>query len=458
MKYLSSNSLPNWWLPIYFLVGITMLLLLAIFYYWDHGFYQFLRLSVFSLSATYAYRHFNKEQMLWGGVAAATALLFNPAYPVELERDVWRIFNFLAIPALWLSGMVNPTSNIKFIFIICISKFKISRDQMIFIFITLGFLFGVPLYFGNSKKNDYLVMPVEASQPYSDGSVEEDVPKISIVTDQNLIEASTPQIKWFDSKKWIVNHPFDNQKFAKMPYPMTYEVKDLVSLSLPSETVGAGRRLVLQTAQASQGNDCHFCQVVLSGYIIAESNGAKQMISAQPLLDSIGHNGSYINKDSKFQIMQLKGNDVLFFASDRDMGQGVYVEYWQVYGIFSNKIWPLGTIDLKVDNSGNCSDDKKYGMNPCVEEKTIVQLAEGKSVYPDIIVTTKGMTLKDGFDVPIPFQEKKRLRINMSKLSPQLEQIGIKNRKEQIPKEQLPKEQLPKESFSEEEVEASDAY
>lgn len=62
----------------------------------SHGFYTFLRLYVCGLSLflAYAFHIVNRPALALG--ALCSAILFNPVFPVDLERDDWTIIDFIA--------------------------------------------------------------------------------------------------------------------------------------------------------------------------------------------------------------------------------------------------------------------------------------------------------------------------------------------------------------------------
>lgn len=64
---------------------------------WPYGYYQLLRLVVCSCAAIIAWgyhRHGNGVG-LKGISLLCMALLFNPVFPIHLEREIWIIFNLL---------------------------------------------------------------------------------------------------------------------------------------------------------------------------------------------------------------------------------------------------------------------------------------------------------------------------------------------------------------------------
>jgi hypothetical protein len=79
-------------------------LLLAALLPWPYGYYQFLRLVVCACAAWIAIEAYGRQRILIAGLAAATALLFNPVMRVHFERETWAIFNVIGaivLLAIW---------------------------------------------------------------------------------------------------------------------------------------------------------------------------------------------------------------------------------------------------------------------------------------------------------------------------------------------------------------------
>ena len=69
---------------------VAVLLLLALGD-WPYGYYQFLRLSACAFSVAVAYRAHQADRIGWLLFGAAGAILFNPVFPVEMDRKLWAI-------------------------------------------------------------------------------------------------------------------------------------------------------------------------------------------------------------------------------------------------------------------------------------------------------------------------------------------------------------------------------
>lgn len=84
-------------------IASIIILLLAIFGRWPYGFYTLLRLVV-SLSAIYMAIKANKlGKPIWLWLMIGTALLFNPALPVQLIRSNWQALDVVALVVFGLS-------------------------------------------------------------------------------------------------------------------------------------------------------------------------------------------------------------------------------------------------------------------------------------------------------------------------------------------------------------------
>lgn len=436
MEVKSTDAQQRWLLPRYFLAGATFLLVLAILEHWNEGFYQFLRLVICALCGTFSYRHFKQNQMLWGGIAAAFTLLFNPAFPIEMNRDSWVFFDIITIPAMWLTAMSNPSQQPKEIVSDIYKRVRsfISNPYTIPLCITGAVC--AAIYLSNNQSNttstEYSAPQATASDAASASNTEVTSPNQKQLSDIDLIRAATPQMNWTGEWKWQTLIPTQPSLLPNLQYPSEFEIKDLKTISLPSSTKDSTRRLILQTARPTRDYDCHQCQIILSGYIITETKKEKKITEAKPLLDTIGHYGNFVTDQFKTQIMTLKNDDALLLIADMDMAQGYYNNYWQVYGILNSKIIPLGGFNYKTDNSGNCSAEKSDDLPPCVSESSNLKLTKGNGAYPDILVLTAGTTIKEGMNIAIPFEERKRYQLELSPM-PKLKQIGQTIRKEHIP-------------------------
>lgn len=63
--------------------------LLAILPSWPYSYYQILRLVLFVSSLVVAYSFYNSKQQGWALAFGAIAFLFNPIFPVFLNRSTW---------------------------------------------------------------------------------------------------------------------------------------------------------------------------------------------------------------------------------------------------------------------------------------------------------------------------------------------------------------------------------
>lgn len=100
------QTIPN-------LIAIGLLLLAGLD--WPYGYYTLLRLVVCAAACWIAFVSFKSEPAIrWvGWPFTLIALLFNPLVPVHLDREVWRIIDFVVAAvfgiAIWPS-LVHRTS------------------------------------------------------------------------------------------------------------------------------------------------------------------------------------------------------------------------------------------------------------------------------------------------------------------------------------------------------------
>jgi len=70
--------------------GIMLLLALGS---WQYGYYQILRVVVTACAAYLAWYMFDKKQSGWGAAFVIAAILFNPIYPIYLQKDTWQLID-----------------------------------------------------------------------------------------------------------------------------------------------------------------------------------------------------------------------------------------------------------------------------------------------------------------------------------------------------------------------------
>jgi len=78
-------------LPTRFVVAvlITAAMLLLALADWPYGYYQLLRIVVCAVAAWGAVLAYGMEKPGWAWLLGALAVLFNPVFPIYLEREVW---------------------------------------------------------------------------------------------------------------------------------------------------------------------------------------------------------------------------------------------------------------------------------------------------------------------------------------------------------------------------------
>ena len=81
---------------------------------WPYGYYQLLRLAVCVVSGWIAYEQWKHDDGVSGWVVAfaGMALLYNPAMPVHLSREIWSVLN-LASAALFLGHLGALSSLVR---------------------------------------------------------------------------------------------------------------------------------------------------------------------------------------------------------------------------------------------------------------------------------------------------------------------------------------------------------
>ena len=91
---------------------IAIFALLAVWSRWPYGTYTILRFALCAMSAYLAVRSYGVVQRAWVWIGGITAALFNPFFPLHLQRSQWRILDFGAafVLALWAWKVRLPES------------------------------------------------------------------------------------------------------------------------------------------------------------------------------------------------------------------------------------------------------------------------------------------------------------------------------------------------------------
>lgn len=79
-------------------------LFLALFDGWDYGFFTMLRFVVFATTAYVAWMAHGGQKEKWIWIFGLVAVLFNPFFPVHLDRDTWVVID--SIVGAFLLGTV----------------------------------------------------------------------------------------------------------------------------------------------------------------------------------------------------------------------------------------------------------------------------------------------------------------------------------------------------------------
>lgn len=96
-RLVSLRHHPSLWL------GPTVLLAAALLP-WPYGYYVFLRLVVFAVSAWIVYEQWKCDDAIsgWAAAFAVVALLYNPVLSVHLTREIWAVLNVVtAVLFVW---------------------------------------------------------------------------------------------------------------------------------------------------------------------------------------------------------------------------------------------------------------------------------------------------------------------------------------------------------------------
>ncbi len=77
------------------LVIAATILFLALFDGWQYGFFTLLRFVVFATTAYVAWMAYEGQKEKWVWIFGFIAILFNPFFPVHLDRETWVVIDFI---------------------------------------------------------------------------------------------------------------------------------------------------------------------------------------------------------------------------------------------------------------------------------------------------------------------------------------------------------------------------
>lgn len=77
------------------LIVAAVFLFLALFDGWQYGFFTILRFVVFASTAYVAYFAYQEQKEGWTWFLGAIAVLFNPFFPIHLDRETWVVIDFV---------------------------------------------------------------------------------------------------------------------------------------------------------------------------------------------------------------------------------------------------------------------------------------------------------------------------------------------------------------------------
>jgi len=73
----------------------AIFLFLALFDGWQYGFFTLLRFVVFATTAYVAWMAFENQKEKWVWIFGFIAVLFNPFFPIHIDRDTWVVIDFI---------------------------------------------------------------------------------------------------------------------------------------------------------------------------------------------------------------------------------------------------------------------------------------------------------------------------------------------------------------------------
>lgn len=77
------------------LVVAAAVLFLALFDGWQYGFFTVLRFVVFATTTYVAWMAYEGQKKKWVWVFGFIAVLFNPFFPIHLDRETWVVIDLV---------------------------------------------------------------------------------------------------------------------------------------------------------------------------------------------------------------------------------------------------------------------------------------------------------------------------------------------------------------------------
>lgn len=93
-------------------ISSSILLGLAIFD-WPYDYYVFLRFFVSIVAGFVAYAFFQSNNVLWGWVFVVVTYLFNPFFPVYLDKGQWVVIDIISSGLFFYASYLNNQSTDK---------------------------------------------------------------------------------------------------------------------------------------------------------------------------------------------------------------------------------------------------------------------------------------------------------------------------------------------------------
>lgn len=89
---------------------------------WPYGYYQFLRIATFALSAAIVHREWQRDRKGWLLFAGVGAFLFNPIFPLRMDKGDWSLADLVFAIGYGSYGIEAITKKVAtiFSFAICI--------------------------------------------------------------------------------------------------------------------------------------------------------------------------------------------------------------------------------------------------------------------------------------------------------------------------------------------------
>jgi hypothetical protein len=355
---------PEWLFQPIIAAAASAILLLAIAEL-DYGYYTFLRIAITVYAGVLTYKHFRSNKQAIGGLAAVIAILFNPAFPIEMDKETWMYVDALAAGLVWVINISN-LSEVRDA--VRVGFYDFCRKYLFIIvcifFLLLVFMVGFMHFQYTTTPVSRLPAAVELVEP---NTVDVEPPVSVSDIDEDLVWTAIrgqigQPIFWKADGTWI---PLSNdlfiQSIQKYVGKTPFEASIVSKHTLPPDDNGHDRTLiVIKSMPINTGYSCYSCGVLIGAYILRSEPGVGvSVVAGNPYVMTAGGRGVYkpetapklvqVGKDSwVVELPNIAWNSGLVLSEIALLGVTHTIEPSQY------KLLNMGHVRLFVDDKTNC--------------------------------------------------------------------------------------------------------